>query len=210
MSEVQQHAPNDPIEPAPQRSVIDILSDIKRSALSARSLDAETRIRCVEYLSAEGASVPEIAQLLGRNERTIRRDMDKVRAEHALVVDDEFAPRLAGEFLHEARASIARIRRVTREKDCPHASRIEGERVSMEITDRCLARLQSLGYLPTAARGIRAEVTHAFGGVVELGDLTSEVRRIRALEPSSSDPRMEMLEAIAVEVDDLTREAPSC
>jgi transposase len=188
-------------EHAAERSVIDILSDIKRNSLAPKSLDAETRIRCVEYLSAEGASVPEIAQLLGRSERTIRRDLDKVRAEHSLVIDDGFAPGLAGELLHESRAAIGRIRRVTREKDCPHAARIDGERATIEILDRAIARLQSLGFLPMATRGIRAEVMHTLGGVVDLGDLHTEVRRLRTLGPGEPDQRLVALEAIALDLD---------
>jgi transposase len=189
--------------------VIDILSDIKRGTLAPKSLDAETRIRCVEYLSAEGASVSEIAQLLGRTERTIRRDLDKVRAEHSLVIDDGFAPGLAGELLHESRAAIGRIRRVTREKDCPHAARIDGERATIEILDRTLARLQSLGFLPTVPRGLRTEVMHHLGDPIAVADLAAEARRLRECGAGAREEPMRLIEAIAIDLDAIDAESGS-
>jgi hypothetical protein len=196
-------------ESADQRSVIDILSDIKRGTVAPASLDADTRLRCVEYLASEGATVPEIAQLLARNERTIRRDLEKVRASHALVVDDGFAERLAGEMVAELRASIARIRRTTREKDCPHQTRVEGERVTMEICDRALARLQSLGFLPTVPRGLRTEVMHHLGDPIAVADLAAEARRLRECGAGAREEPMRLIEAIAIDLDAIDAESGS-
>lgn len=147
------------------RGVLELLNDVRSGTLAPRSLDGRTRTRCVEYLLGEGVSIPEIAKLLERNERTIRRDIDSIRAANALVVDDEFAPRIAGELVNESRASMARIRRITRDKDCPHDVRVDGERAFFEILDGMISRLQSLGYLPMATHRLQADLTHRLGAL---------------------------------------------
>jgi len=204
------HHPQHP-QPSPhERGVLEVLNDVKSGAVTPRSLHARDRKRCVEYLLGEGVSVPEIAQLFKRTERTIRRDIDSIRAANALVVDEEFAPRMAGELVNEVRASIARIRRTTRDKDCPHTVRIDGERAVVEAMDRLLARLQLLGYLPTATQRFQGDLTHRLGAPIEFGDILVEAKRLRATIPSTSTPSPELaaIETLAADLTQLDAPAP--
>lgn len=163
------------------RGVLDLLADIKSGRVAARTLDPEVRRVCVEYLFGEGVQIAEIAQLLCRTERTVRRDLDEIRRANALDVDPGFADQIAGELLSEARVSIGRIRRVTREKDAPHAARIDGERTIVQILDIVANRLQSIGYLPSATQRIQAELTHAIEPL-SFDAVTMELERLKGLE----------------------------
>ena len=185
-----------------RRGVLELLNDVRNGTLAPRSLDASDRQRCVEYLLGEGVSIPEIAQLLKRNERTIRRDVDTIRSANALVVDDEFALRLAGELVIEARASMARIRRITRDKDCPHAVRVDGERAFFEIIDGMISRLQSLGFLPMATHRLQADLTHRLGEPIEFGSIMIEAKRLLSTIPGggAASSNLVSIEAIAADL----------
>lgn len=159
-------------------SVLDLIADIRSGVLPARGIDADARRRIVECLIGEGATLAEIAQLVRRNERTIRRDIDAIRESNALHPDDGFAERFLGQLLQETMHCIARIRRTTREKDCPHSVRVQGERDIAGILDGLAHRMQSVGHLPSAAHRLEAEVMHNGGVSLSLDDIVSELDRI--------------------------------
>jgi len=171
------------------RGVLDLLADIKSGRVGANAISPQTRRMCVEYMVGEGVHIAEIAQLLGRTERTIRRDLDEIRKANALEIDDGFADCMAGELLMEARASVSRIRRVTRERDAPHGARIDGERAIVQILDTTIHRLQSLGYLPSATHHVKAELTHSISEPPPLDEIEAELERLKLLESGSQpDP----------------------
>jgi hypothetical protein len=169
---------------ATDRGVIELIAQIKSGEISGRNLAPEVRRDCVEYLNAEGLSRPEIAKVLGRNERTIVRDLEQVRKANALTRDDALADRFAGQLVAEAANCVTRIRRVTREKDAPHAVRVDGERAVFQITDSLVARLQSLGHLPSAAQRVQADLTHNFGEAPSFSDFESEITRLAGITGS--------------------------
>lgn len=173
------------LDDPPERGVLELLSDIRSGRTPARAIDQQTRRDCVEYLTAEGVTVPEIAQLLDRNERTIRRDIEHIRESNALRVDEGFSARMAGELLCDARTCISRIRRVSREREAPHAARIDAERAVFEIRDRLIARLQNLGYLPSAAQKFQGELTHKIDEPPSFDEIKSEIMRLSAIESSA-------------------------
>lgn len=158
-----------------ERSVVDVISEIKSGAVNGRNLEPETRRECVAYLSAEGLSIPEMAKVLGWNDRTIRRDLELIREQNALKVGDSFAEQMAGELVAEARNCTARIRRAIRDKDAAPADRVEGERAVFQILNDLLARLQSMGYLPSIAHKVQAELTHLVGEPMQFAQMETEL-----------------------------------
>lgn len=166
--------PNEP-------NVLDLLGSIRSGQTAGRSLSPETRRLCVEYLAAEGVSNAEMAQLLDVTDRTIRRDREANREANALKIDDGFTDRIAGELTEEGRRAMDRIRRIARDKQIPPAVRIEGERAAYEILDRVTQRLQSLGYLPMAARQIKADLTHTVEPLGTPEEAIAELKRLQSV-----------------------------
>lgn len=158
--------------------VLATIRRIKSGSLAPANLGAADRRHCVGYLSAEGVSVPEMAEMLGVSERTIARDRRAIIEANAIDPDPKLAGQVAGRLLVEAEHCIGRIRRTTREKDAPHAVRVEGERQVFSILSELTQRLQSLGYLPEAARRVEADVAHRGGGMPTVEELTLELHRL--------------------------------
>lgn len=138
--------------------VLTLINEIKDKRISPKGLSTEDRRRCVEFLRAEGYSIAETAQILGRNERTIRRDIDHIQESHALAPDPRFAERMIGQLAHEAEVSIARLRRIAREGSCSGMERLMAEGMAWKTFREFFEKLQSVGYLPRVPTGVVAEV----------------------------------------------------
>lgn len=171
-------------EDVSRRSSLDILADIKARKLDPKLLTPEVRREVVAGLYVEGVSTAETAQLLGCTDRTIRRDLEQIREVNAIESDESFGKMLAGEVMTQMRASLARCRRLAREKNAPHASRVEAERAGFEILDKGVARMQSLGYAPSEAHRVKADLTHHLGGTPSLDALSAEITRLTEIASS--------------------------
>ncbi len=173
-----------------ERSVVELLGQLKTGQIAKDAIDTDTRRQCVLYMLSEGVSAAEMAQVTGVSDRTIRRDLEHVRQENGLTVDPATQQGLVGDLVLQARISMERIRRVTREKDAPHAVRIDGERAVFQIQNELTQRLQSLGYMPTATQRVQAELTHHFGDIQDLETLeleTERLARLQGLDPAAAD-----------------------
>jgi len=149
-------------EEQPERSAIEIIRAIKAGELESKQLNPQSRRACVTHLIAEGLTSSEIAHLLKCSERTIERDRSEIREANALHVDDRFPARVAGELFSEAELAIGRIRRAARDAAAAPSERITAEKLCFDIRCDLVDRLQSLGYLPSAAR--RTELSFGAGG----------------------------------------------
>ncbi|MCC7407447.1 MAG: hypothetical protein IT442_05210 [Phycisphaeraceae bacterium] len=110
------------------------------------------------HLGTEGLSIAEIAKILDVSERTIHRDRRVNQEENALQHDPRLAGLMAGRLVAEADLVMQRIRRVTRDAKTLPAVKVEGEKACFDVVDRLVARLQFLGYLPTAAQRFEADI----------------------------------------------------
>lgn len=171
-------------QPDSGRNVLDVLRDIKAGLLDPKTLADDDRRQCVIHLTEERLSVSEIAQVLKVATRTIWRDRRKIQEEQAIKPDPQMTSMLAGKFAQETDALRAHVHRILRDKDASHADRIEAARVSHEMLDKCLARLQSMGFLPTAPQRTQAEVTHLSGDAATLDELLREQQRLQEIVAS--------------------------
>jgi hypothetical protein len=185
---------------AEERSVLDLILLIKQGATDPRLLPALDRQACVVHLTGEGLSVPEIAQFLKRNERTITRDRKAIQEAAALAHDPALAGRLAGQLVSEAALCIDRIRRVSRDRETPPAVKVDAERSCFQILSELIQRLQTLGYLPTAAQHLA--LTHSVGELPTLDSLDSELIRLKQLASDSGQviPEVKQLEGTLAQV----------
>jgi hypothetical protein len=140
-------------------SPITLIRELQSGALSPTVLTHETRRACVEHLTAEGYSVAEVAEFLKVSTRTVSRDLALIREVNAIEQDPALVGQFVGELMVQGRQSIARLRRITRERDCPPATRVEAERSAWTIIRELGEILQRLS-CPTAAQGSTRDLTH--------------------------------------------------
>ena len=162
-----------------ERSVLDLICGIKDGTVDPARFEHEQRQACVAHLSGEGYLGPEIAQILRVSERTIRRDRSALREAARLGRDPALVERIAGQLTAEADLCIGRIRRAIRDRQTPAATRIEGERACFQILIRLVERLQSLGFLPTAAQRVGAELTHRIAPLPDLQTLQAQIEDLQ-------------------------------
>jgi transposase len=167
--------------PGSDRSVLDVVRDIRAGARDARTLAAGDRRLCVMHLTAECLSVAEIAQVLGVSERTVARDRRQIQEEQAIRPDPLFTSVFAGKLLQETEALRAQVHRVLRDKDAPQAVRVEAARVSHEMLDKLAVRLQGMGFLHAAPQRTLAEITHFSGDTATLDEVLREQERLQGV-----------------------------
>ena len=178
-------------------SVISLIRAIQQGTCSPSNLEPQDRQRCVEHLTAEGYSVAEIAEILQVSERTIARDRTATRSRNALERDPRLTPEMVGTLVSQAELAQGRIRRAARDKEATPAVRIDAERACWTIWNELVARLQSLGYLPTSATQIRGELTHHLVQIPGFAQMQAELVRIEAVVAARSTDRPELLERLS-------------
>ena len=67
-----------------ERLLLHLVRDVRQGRIAAANLSLEDRRACVEYFTAEGLTVPEIAVTMGVCDRTILRDRRAIRRANAL------------------------------------------------------------------------------------------------------------------------------
>jgi len=167
--------------------VLDLIGKLKEGEIRGRTLSAPDRRRCVEYLTGEGLSIPEIAQLLGRTERTIQRDRAFIRTQNALSVTPGLANELAGEMWREARGCTERMRRAARDREAAPSERIDAEKACFDITARSIELLQSLGFLPRSSGASEPGSLHLAQEAP--AELLAELARMKAVLVSAQARR---------------------
>ena len=130
------------------RPVLSIIQDLKSGVLVPEKLDKSTRQSCVEVLAGEGYSCIQIAQIIKRTDRTIRRDLEDIRRKNALSPDLEYAKQFIGEVVVTARNHHSHLMRLARSPDATVVEKIQGELAAWKVIKEVIEKLQALGYLP--------------------------------------------------------------
>ena len=164
---------------ADDRSVLDVIGEIKSGKIDARALSPVDRQACVAHLMGEGLSMAEVAKILKRNDRTITRDRKAIQERNALAHDPALPGQIAGRLLTEADLCVSHLRRIARDRETPAGARVEAQRACFQILSDMVQRLQGLGYLPSAAQRIEAELTHHDGDLPSIEALISEMERVQ-------------------------------
>ncbi len=196
----------DPTKEGPEGrpTVLALLRDIQSGATDPTAIPPETRLEMVAHLGSEGFSVPEIAEILRVNERTVKRDRSRARKSNALAPSPEFAGEMAGRLVHEAESSVVQIRRATRDSEATPADRIGGAQATWGVVRGLVESLQKMGILPTAPTHLRGELLHQVKHqVLEPDAMVQELDRIRRIAetlPESASEHLARIEAIRAEV----------
>ena len=145
---------------ASPRNPIVVLREIQQGTLAPKLLAAPERRACVELMTGEGYSMPEIAHLLQISVRTAQRDLALVREAHAVTASPEFTHQFVGQLLLHVQQGVARLRKISRDRATPANTQVEAETSSWKLLHELTQALQRLGILPTAALELRADVRH--------------------------------------------------
>ena len=140
-----------------------LLREIKAGNLNPKSIRPADRRVLVSLLMAEGQSTADMAHLLDVSDKTIERDKRAIREENAIGKDPKFVEQMVGRLVGEAETCTQRIRKALRERDATVADKVDGEHRCFQILDELAERLQGLGYLPTAAQRLEAELVDQRG-----------------------------------------------
>lgn len=176
-------ANNDTSGKEKERPVLTLIQQIKDGQVDPETMGKELRQQCIEVFLCEGYAVPLMAQILRKCEKTVRRDLDEIRARNALSPSVDFAKKLVGEIVMSARVNRDHLMRLARLKDTSVAEKSQAEyyahRVNMELTEK----LQSLGYLPLKPKTIVADFTHTVqvNDEAALDDLKAQIIEIERL-----------------------------
>lgn len=182
-----------------ERSAVELIRKLQDGSINSLSLSTTQRRECVALLMFEGLSVSEIACKVGRCDRTIRRDLQKVRAHNALHPSTDLQAEILGFYKAQVEAAMARLTKLSRDSTASAAEKIDAIRSGVEMYDRFVQRLTSVGLLgcthsePHDARAL-IELTQVIGVVAnDLGEdsplaheLQSMMRRIGGTDATSS------------------------
>ncbi len=172
---------------------IDVLQKLKSGELSGKLLGPETRQAVVSTLTADGASVAEIAAVLKVSDRTIERDRAAIAKRLALHKDPNLTGEVLGRLLSEAELAIQRIRATLRDKGIDPAVRIEGHTRWFQIMDRLVERLQSAGRVDRAPQQLQADLSHHVS-IPTAEALSGELARLKAISPDS--PALRQMDSV--------------
>ena len=126
----------------------------------AGEMTVEERRERVASLSLEGLSSREIGEELGISPRTVERDRAEVRRANSMSRDQKLVEEQLGGLIVQSQRAISRMRRMANDRETPAAVRLDAEWKAWLACDGLAERLQKRGSLPSAAKEVRADVTH--------------------------------------------------
>ncbi|MCL2887754.1 MAG: hypothetical protein FWF35_00330 [Elusimicrobia bacterium] len=140
--------------PKEETHVYKVIQGLKDKTLDASFVKKEARIDCVEVLSLEGGTLVSMAELFKVSEKTIKRDLEAIADRNALNPDPDIIQKAVGDFMLKTNMSYGNLVRMARSKDGSISERAQAEYYAVQILKDRIKILQSLGYLPEAARNI--------------------------------------------------------
>jgi phage protein D len=139
---------------------VQLLQQINAGLVDPRLLDPTSRQRCIELLVAEGYTVPNIAQVLKRSEKTVSRDLKEIQARHALSPDVEFAKQFIGQVFQKAMNHHDHLVRLARTQGATVGEKVLAEASAWKVLKELVERLQDLGYLPSKPEQVSGDIYH--------------------------------------------------
>ncbi len=164
---------------------LSLIKKIQSGQVDGKLISKEDRQRCVEVLYLEGYGVSELAEILGKSEKTIRRDLEDIRKANALTPDPVLAKEFIGEMVQSARIKQGRLERIAKSKDASAAEKAQAEYLSWRVCKEMVEKLQSLGYLPSRPTEIIGDITHHTDGgdtpVKSFDEITAIIVELQAI-----------------------------
>lgn len=182
--------------------ILNLIQNIQSGVVDPRGLSKEERQQCIEVLYLEGYSVSELAQILNRNERTVKRDLDEIRRRTAIAPNAELAKQFVGEMVAVARLRQGRLERLAKTKDATVLEKGQAEYLAWKVQKEMIEKLQSLGYLPLKPQEIVGDIFHHTDGdspIKSFDEITAIITEVQTVAQKTGqfDPQ------IVKEIEDL-------
>jgi len=166
---------NNPLKEKDDQPIIGLIQKIKDEALDPKTLTIDERQCCVELLLGEGTSVPAMAQLLKRSEKTLKRDIAEIIDRNRLSPDTNLREKITSELVMYARIHRDHLMKLARLKEASVSERSQAELSAAKVFLDMVSKLQDLGYLPRAPQGVVGAVFHVDGKISDLDELTRQI-----------------------------------
>lgn len=138
--------------------VFKIIQEIKEGKREAKDLSKEQRQECVDSLDLQGYNVSQIAQVLDRSEKTIRRDLLDVKQRRSVKPSLELATQIVGNMIAKLEAAQSCLMRLANAKEGSLKAKSQAIFYAGQMMLELTEKLQSLGYLPSAPQKVIGEV----------------------------------------------------
>lgn len=169
--------------------ILSLIQDIKDGRRDPKTLDKELRQQCVEVLLGEGYSKSQMAKILDRSEKTIKRDIDEIQLNNSLVPSEELLRKTVGELRMYKAIHRDHLMRLARVKGSSVSEKAQAEYMAFKILTEYIGKLQNLGYLPTQPQAIvgNMSVTVDDGSKKSYQELTMDLDAIEKTYKSIKD-----------------------
>jgi hypothetical protein len=180
---------------------IKILQQIKEGIIDKEKLPKEMRQECVEYLLSKFQSISEIAIILGKTEKTIRRDKEEIDAQRTIKPSVDYSGKLIAELMRKANATQEQLMHLARSGGKVQATSQAAYYLWKAIQEQ-MKLLQSLGYLPEQPMRIEANITQEDEkDVTKLKEELTEAEKMAQDAGRSNDPIIvEMIKSIKQQI----------
>ena len=142
------------------KPILALIQRLKDGSLSPGVITKEQRLQCVEVLVLEGYAPSQIAQVVDRSEKTVRRDLAELRIKNAQAPSPELAKQLIGNFFMKWETHHATLMRLARSKEGSIADRAQAELAAWRVMKEGVELCQSLGYLPQRPQQVVGDMVY--------------------------------------------------
>jgi hypothetical protein len=177
-----------------EQPILALIQDIKDGRVAPETIDKGLRQECIEVFLAEGYTTSSIAQIFKKNDRTIRRDMEDIRAKNAVTPDIDLAKKTIGEMVVYMHTHRAYLMRLARSKDASLSEKAQAEYLAARVGIELIAKLQTLGFLPLKPQEIIADISHhvTTDNESSFGELRTQIVEIERISKESGELTPEM------------------
>ncbi len=151
---------NPEANPDSEKPVLVLIQQIRDGLIKPSTLSKEQRQSCVEVLVLEGYTVSQIAQIVDRSEKTIKRDLVDIRARNALNPSPELAKQIIGDLFLRTESHHSRLMRIAGGTEGSPGEKAQAAFLAFRVLKERTELLQSLGYLPQKPQQIVGDIIH--------------------------------------------------
>ena len=167
---------------------IKILQQIKEGIIDKEKLPKEMRQECVEYLLSKFQSISEIALILGKTEKTIRRDKEEIDSQRSIKPSTDYSLKLIAELMRKAEATQQQLMHLAR-SDGKVQETSQAAYYLWKAIQEQMKLLQSFGILPDQPMRSEVNITHEEEkDVVKLKEELAEAEKMARDAGRSDDP----------------------
>ncbi len=166
-----------------EEPILSLIQQIKDGTLNPKTLPREKRQWCVEFLSSEGYTEAQIAQVIMRAEKTVYRDLIEIQDRNAMTPDINSAKRIVGNMFQKAMTHHKYLMRLARNPDASNGEKTQSEFLAWRVLKEVVEKMQTLGYLPLKPQEIVEDIFHHVTngngeeGITEAKNMIGEIER---------------------------------